>query len=291
MSEFTQEQLDQAVSEAVAKATEGQITQKDIDDAATKAATEALESAQQRFEDDKKEALAKERSKREDIAARLKEAKKQQVPSALEGLETDVVDSLIEAAKYAKGLSEEKRLSFLENMSSGNFQNMLVQQRDKWQNDIATPKDERIAELETELKSVRAEAIKAKKESPLKDAVIAHCNPDKYAQQDAFRRIFDMFEDNLDDEGSLVPRQTGEHLGIDPQSNKPFTPETAAKYLAKEIQYLAKPSSTQKIEGVSSKPTTQTENVSLQEALKNAKSPEERSQILRDRKKARAAPS
>jgi len=291
MSEFTQEQLDAAVNEAVAKAiseaNKNQLSQNDIDNAVEAAKSEINQNNEAKTQAAIKLAVDQEKSKREDIEKRLKAAKKSQIPSALEGLDDSSIDGLIQAAQYTKGLSEDKRLLFFEHVASGNIQQTLVSQRAKWDNEILAPKDLRIVELETELSQQKKLATYARKSGPLRDAILAHCNPDKYAQQDAFRRIDAMFEDQLTDEGGLKPKQSGDHLGICPQTNAPFTPETAAKYLAREISYLAKPSTTTDVGGQGNKPNQGGENLTLQERLNAAKTKEERKAIFSEsRKKA-----
>ena len=283
MTEFTQEQLDEAVKEAVESAKSGMVSSSEVEAQVSKAVTDAMSKAKQEHEADKAAAVAKEKSIRDEINERLKKAKKQQVPNALEGLDPDTIDGLIEAAGHLKGFSDDKRTMFLENVASGRFQNMLVEQKQSWINSELKPLQQQLESVKSDLSNVRKEALSARRTKPLAAAVLEHCNPDKYVQEDALRRLSDMFEAELNDEGQLVPKEAGPHLGICPQTNTKFTPDTAAKYLAREISHFAKPSSSSDAKGSGNKPREQSEILPLGEAVKG-KSKEEKIAILQARK-------
>lgn len=286
MSEITQEQLDAAVADAIQKAKEGMHSKSEVDAAIANAVEQATSKLTENTEAQIKLAVDKERSKREDIEKRLKAANKKQVPDKLEGLSSEEIESLLKVAEYTSGLSDEKRIMFYENMSSGSYQNMIIEQRNSWLKSELEPKDARIAELEEEVKSVRKEALSSTIDSIIKDAVFDECHPDLNAQQDGRRRVKEMFEDKLDDDGNLVPRQIGEHMGIDPETNLPFTAKTAAKYQAKTVFYLKKPSSNSDTSGNGKDPIPTNDGLSLQEKLDAAKTKEERQQILAKHKAA-----
>lgn len=280
---LTEDELTAKLAAAAAEAVKGLPTQADNEAATAKAIAAALEDAKAQTDAAIKLAVDKEKSKREDIEKRLKAAKKQQVPSALEGLSDDAVDAVIKAAEMVKGMSDEKLLSFVHSMANNDNQTLLVEHKNRWIADELTPLQDEVSSLKAELSSVKTEATRGRRNAPLAKAVLAHCNSDVNAQEDALRRISAMFEDGLDDEGKLIPKQTGDHLGIDPATNTPFTPDTAAKHLASTIFYLAKPSSTTPLGGNGAKPTTTTSTLSVSELLAKAKTQEERDEIIRSR--------
>ena len=283
MGEFTQEQLDAAVKEAVDKATSEMHSKSDMDAAIAKAVKDAMSKISDEHNAALKLAVDQEKSKRGDIEKRLKEANKKQIPTALDGLDDDVISVLLEVAQHTKGWNDQKLKMFLENVATGNYQNVIVQQRQSWLESELKPKDDKIAELEAELSTLKREAIVNRKSKPLNQAVLAHCNPDPYAQEDAQRRIDAMFEDELVD-GKFVPKQIGSHLGIDPQTNETFAPETAAKYLARTINHLRKPSSTSDHNGNGKSIPEERSTLPLSEQLKG-KTAEQKRAILAARKK------
>ena len=283
---ISQEDLDKKLADAAATAVEGHVSKSEMDTAIQAAVSTALNSQKGELEAEKQAALAKERSKKEEINERLKKANKKQVPAALEGLDDDLVEPLIKAADHIKGLSTEKRLMFLENISSGNFTDMVAQQRQTWKSSELDPIQTKLEEANAKIAELQSKALRSQKETPIRDALLNHCNPDPEAQKDAYRRMWDAFEDVPDDEGKLKPKQIGPTMGVCPTTNQPFTPETYAKHLAGTISYFAKPSSTSVIGGNGSKPTTAPSNLSLEERMSAAPNEEERKRIFREHRKA-----
>ena len=284
MSEFTQEQLDAAVAEAVRNAQSGMHSKSDVENMIAGAVTEAMSKAKAEHEADKQLALDREKSKREDINNRLKAANKKQVPDALSGLDEDLIAPLIQAAEHIKGMSQEKATMFFQNLASNDLQSMVADTRNKWSETELTPVKTELEAAKQEIASLKATALKARKEGPIRDALLKHCNPDPEAQKDAYRRMWDAFEDIPDEEGNLKAKAIGENLGVCTVTNAPYTPDTYAQHLAHKISYFAKPSSTTKIGGAGDKPTKETaEQLPLSEALKG-KSAAEKIAILEARK-------
>ena len=290
MGEFTQEQLDAAISKAAADAVakyqsdNPSTSQRDIDSAV--AAAKAELKAQ--MEAENQLAIDREKSKQQDIAKRLKEANKKAAPAALEGLDDDAVSTLLELAPFVKGMNQEKRLAFIENASSGSFQNMLITQRDNWQTELLVPVQQENENLKAELTSLKAESVRNNREKPLKAALLEFCSSDVHAQSAGTRMMSDLFEAGLDDEGNLIAKTSGPTAGIDPETNTPFTAETAAKYLARTVSFLKKQSSTSNGGGDGKKPLSDGTDAKSVSDIVKGKTKEEKIAALEARKRARA---
>lgn len=288
MAKYSQSQLDEAVQKAVEEATakiqaeqaKPSVSQKDIEDAIAKVREE--------LEAEKKLAVDQARSKKQEEADRYKEqlneAKKAQMPDAFKSLEPEVVNAALVIANEFKHLNESSLTNVVSQIKNGDIQSIIVRERERSNTETIKPLNDRIAELEAELAGVKADNLRKVRTEPLRNALLAHCNPDAHSQKSGLIAISDMFEDGLDDEGNLIPKQSGDLMGIDPETNKPFTAETAAKHLARTVWYLKKPSTTSNASGKGDKPHDKSEKQSLSEKLEG-KSPEEQRAIYAEHMK------